>query len=168
MTLLEWTQLVGSLGEIVGAIAVVVTLAYLATQVQQARRQMELAGKQHRADAAREVLSAIVSSPELVRTTTAVGGFNAADFGLGSPEDRLRFAMWSHMWMRTEEMNFQVPEARETVVQLLKWWMSNPWGREFWNANRAIYEAEFADLADSLLQEVVAAEAIPTEMLARR
>lgn len=51
MTIQDW----GAIGEIVGAIAVVVTLAYLATQIRFARLAASDASRQSRADSVREM-----------------------------------------------------------------------------------------------------------------
>ena len=63
MTIQDW----GAVGEIVGALAVVVTLAYLATQIRYARVAANDASRQGRADGVREILVATMTDPELRR-----------------------------------------------------------------------------------------------------
>jgi hypothetical protein len=59
MTIQDW----GAIGEVVGAIAVVVTLAYLATQVRYARLAASDTSRQGRADGVREILLNVVNNP---------------------------------------------------------------------------------------------------------
>ena len=60
MTIQDW----GAVGEIIGALAVVVTLAYLATQIRYARIAATDASRQNRADGVREVLLATINNAE--------------------------------------------------------------------------------------------------------
>ena len=55
MTLVETAQLLGNFGEFVGAIAVVVTLGYLAIQIRQNTRSQDQSRKAVVAQSARDV-----------------------------------------------------------------------------------------------------------------
>jgi len=55
MSLVETTQILGNVGEFVGAIAVVVTLAYLAVQVRHGREATEINTNQLKGEAIREI-----------------------------------------------------------------------------------------------------------------
>ena len=63
MTIQDW----GAIGEVVGAIAVVVTLAYLATQVRYARLAASDTSRQGRADGVREILLTTIDNPDFRR-----------------------------------------------------------------------------------------------------
>lgn len=142
-----FAQLLGSYGEFLGSVAVLATLVYLSVQVRQARNQMSLAGRQARADAAREVLKHL---SDIAPILTKVNFPSYGDFGLDGA-DNARFGAWCHAWMRTEEHNFKAvadPEERATLRQLLLFWMSTPWGREFWNRSKALYDESFVALVD--------------------
>ena len=117
---------VASVAEIVSAVAVLITLVYLATQIRQAKEQLELQGRQARADAARDVLLAVSDGAHTARLFAELDASAWGDHGLASPEDNARFAAWCHAWMRTEEHNFRaLPEAeRGTQDQLLMMWLS--------------------------------------------
>jgi hypothetical protein len=54
----------GSLGELIAAIATVVTLAYLATQIRYARLAASDTSRHSRADGVREILTLIIENPE--------------------------------------------------------------------------------------------------------
>ena len=56
----------GIIAEIVSAIAVVVTLAYLALQISHANKLAQMQTRQHMADSAQQELGLIISDPELV------------------------------------------------------------------------------------------------------
>ena len=60
MTIQDW----GAIGEIVGAIAVVVTLGYLASQIRYARLAASDASRLGRSDGVRDILLAQVSNPD--------------------------------------------------------------------------------------------------------
>ena len=76
MTIQDW----GAIGEVVGAIAVVVTLGYLATQIRYARLVASDASRQNRADGVREMLLAGLANPEYRRAWSKAN----ADFRKGS------------------------------------------------------------------------------------
>jgi hypothetical protein len=142
-----FAQLLGNYGEFVGAIAVLATLAYLSVQVRQARNQLNLAGRQARADAARDVLRHL---SDIAPIAAKLNFTSYGNFGLDS-EDNVRFGAFCHAWMRTEEMNYRAVTASEEKVtqrQLLMFWMSTPWGREFWESNKALYDDSFAAVVD--------------------
>ena len=128
---MNWTA-ISAVADVCAALAVLVTLIYLAIQLRQAKEQIELSSQRHRADAAREVLASISDSPYLAPILAKIGGFPWGDFRMHSPEQRA------------------------TQEQLLKGWLSVPWAAQFWVENRAIYDADFAAMVDTLLSDVVA------------
>jgi hypothetical protein len=151
-------QILANLAEIVAAIAVLVTLAYLAVQVKQAKEQIALGGRQARADAAREVLGSVSETEYLAPIFAKLDDFPWGDFGLESLEDTARFGAWCHAWMRTEEHNFRaLPESeRASQDQLLLMWLSTSWGTSFWSQVKAIYDGDFAAYVDGLQQRLQA------------
>lgn len=161
---MNW-DVISTLADIVAAIAVIVSLIYLAAQVRQANEQSSLAMQRHRADAAREVVTSVSDSDHLAPILAELGGFP-----WGDTEDSVRVFMWCHAWMRTEEMNFRMnsPEQRATQDQLLRGWLSVPWTAQFWTENRAIYDADFAAHVDELFEEVRESQDRTADVFARR
>ena len=159
-----------ALAQIVSAVAVVVTLIYFARQIRYARDQLELSGRQHRADAAREVLSSVSDSEFLAPIFAKLPDFPWGDFGLDSQEDTARFAAWCHAWMRTEEHNFRaLPKTeRASQDQLLLMWLSTSWGSAFWRQVKAIYDAEFQAYVDGLQERLAAQPRSVVEVFAKR
>ena len=100
-------QTLTNVSQIVASAAVLVTLVYLAVQIRQAKQQIELGGRQARADAARGVLSSVSDTEFLAAIFAKLPDFPWGDFGLESREDTARFSAWCHAWMRTEEHNFR-------------------------------------------------------------
>ena len=166
---MNWAA-VSAIAELIAAVAILITLVYLAIQIRQAKEQISLAGQRHRADAARDVLSSVSDSPYLAPILAKLGGFPWGDNGLDETQDSVRLFMWCHAWTRTEEMNFRMssPEQRATQDQLLRGWLSVPWAAQFWTQNRAIYDADFADRMDTLLDEVRLAEDKTAELFSER
>lgn len=140
------------IAEVVSAIAVLATLIYLSVQVRHARAQLEISGRQARADAARQILGSVSDAEYLAPIFAKLPDFTWGEFGLESREDTARFAAWCHGWMRTEEHNYRaLPRAeRASQDQLLMMWLSTSWGLSFWNQVKAIYDADFAAYVDSL------------------
>ena len=166
---MNWAA-VSAIAELIAAVAILITLVYLALQIRQAKEQITLAGQRHRADAARDVLASVSDSPYLAPILAKLGGFPWGDYGLDETQDSVRLFMWCHAWTRTEEMNFRMssPEQRATQDQLLRGWLSVPWAAQFWTQNRAIYDADFADRMDTLLDEVRLAEDKTAELFSGR
>ena len=166
---MNWAA-VSAIAELIAAVAILTTLVYLALQIRQAKEQITLAGQRHRADAARDVLSSVSDSPYLAPILAKLGGFAWGDYGLDDTQDNVILFMWCHAWTRTEEMNFRMssPEQRATQDQLLRGWLSVPWAAQFWTQNRAIYDADFADRMDALLDEVRLAEDKTAELFSER
>ena len=166
---MNWAA-VSAIAELIAAVAIVITLVYLALQIRQAKEQISLAGQRHRADAARDVLSSVSDSPYLAPILAKLGGFPWGDNGLDETQDSVRLFMWCHAWTRTEEMNVRMrsPEQRATQEQLLKGWLSVPWAAQFWTKNRAIYDADFAARMDALLEQVQRAPETVDDIFSKR
>ena len=166
---MNW-EAISAFAEIFSALAVLITLVYLAIQLRQAKQQIELAGQRHRADAARDVLASVSDSPYLAPILAKLGGFPWGDYGVEDPADQVRLSTWCHAWMRTEEMNYRMnsPEQRATQDQLLRGWLSVPWAAKFWTENRAIYDRDFATTVDALLDDISSSGEAPSEIFANR
>ena len=70
---------VGAIGELVGSLAVLVTLAYVAIQVRHTRAQLEVSIQQKRYDTFRELLLETLRNPELRRTYDKTGKVYSAE-----------------------------------------------------------------------------------------
>jgi hypothetical protein len=68
--------------------------------------------------------------------------------------------------MRTAEHNFAAltGEARQSEDRALMFWLSTPWGKVFWPANRAIYDSEFAEHCDKLIRRAEQLNVTPRDL----
>lgn len=99
---------IGAMGQVLGSIAVFVTLGYLGMQVRQARSEARSAARQARLGSNREVLLAMVNSPDLL------GSLGALDSAMGNePVGFGRFAM---------DLGLTAVQAGQLNVFMLAWW----------------------------------------------
>ncbi len=143
---------IGAIGEIVGALAVLLTLIYLAVQVRHAKHQLEQNGVQARAIHARDQLMPVATDPSLASIMIKAGHPPYGDFGL-NPEEAHRFGAWCHAWMQIEQGNhYLLPEGAHD--ELLKVWLLLPAYAEFWEKNKGIYDKEFVERMERLKKEL--------------
>ena len=143
---------IGALGEIIGALAVLITLIYLAVQVRQAKHQLDLNSAQARAIHMRDLLMPIATDPSLASIMLKAGHPPYGDFGLNS-EKAHRFGAWCHAWMQIEQGNhYLLPEGAHD--DLLKVWLLLPAYAEFWEKNKGIYDKEFVERMEKLKKEL--------------
>ncbi len=143
---------IGALGEIIGALAVLITLIYLAVQVRQAKHQLDLNSAQARAVHMRDLLMPIATDPSLASIMIKAGHPPYGDFGLNS-EEAHRFGAWCHAWMQIEQGNhYLLPEGAHD--DLLKVWLLLPAYAEFWEKNKGIYDKEFVERMEKLKKEL--------------
>ena len=97
---------IGAIGEILGALAVVLTLAYLAAQIRHARLGAADASRQGRAIGVREILVATAADPELSRLwckgiqQEAAYKILAEEWGMSAEEaQKLDLVCISWMWL---------------------------------------------------------------------
>lgn len=78
---------IGAVGEIIGALAVIITLIYLSRQIRDGNRQAELNGMQHTIDGFNQWMDLIVQSKDTARLLIkGREGLSAVD-----EEERLQF-----------------------------------------------------------------------------
>ncbi len=143
---------IGAIGEIIGALAVLITLIYLAVQVRQAKHQLDLNSAQARAILVRDQMMPIATDPSLASIMLKAGHPPYGDFGLNS-EEAHRFGAWCHAWMQIEQGNhYLLPEGAHD--DLLKVWLLLPAYAEFWEKNKGIYDKEFVERMEKLKKEL--------------
>ncbi|MBM89205.1 MAG: hypothetical protein CMQ41_12590 [Gammaproteobacteria bacterium] len=168
---MNW-EAIGAVGEIVGALAVVITLVYLASQVRHAK---ETAADTNRLERSKGVRDMLISSPlnsEFQKTLTK--GLNTTDYysKLGSQLNlsaeraatfdwAMAYWFWLH-WGQyastTKESDIE--ELRHLISQFyghpnLKYcWANGPWGRP-------MLEENFVKFVDEILANDPKASATP-------
>ena len=148
---MNW-EAIAAVAEIIGAIAVVVTLIYIAVQVKQAKHKITAVGMQARANHAKGVLDPIYMSPQLASVFAKLDFVNYGEFDL-TKEEMVAFGAWCHTWMQAEQGSYYLlPKGSHD--ELRKWWLSTKPGLEFWEKNKGIYDQEFVAYMEGLKSEV--------------
>jgi hypothetical protein len=150
-------QELGSIGELIAAVATIATLGYLALQIRasvgstraEARRTMDVVGL--------DAVSRIAENPELA------GLFMR---GLGepealSPEEWFRFtlslsvffSMHETAWAETQGGTIGLGEL-EKMFDRLKPFALSPGGRMWWQQRSGMYQREFRDYFESRLASI--------------
>jgi len=154
-------QELGSLGELVAAIATVATLIYLALQIRQNTTATRAASFHAVTDARNQVNLSITQSSELARIIVE----GTADRSALSPEDRLRFDCTCLSYVHVvETMHYQTSVGAgekalvEAEEQSLLDLLSTPGVREWWLENPYAFGPEFR----SYMEEFVAKATPPS------
>ena len=142
---MDW-EAIGAIGEIAGAVAVLVTLAYLSIQIRQNTKALGHASKRGATEDAYRWVFAVVQDPDLARLYRS--GLLAHDL---TPEDALRFRLLMQMLFGTWEWAYNHGQysnvARSDVASVL----ATPGGNQYWE--RAVAE-ELAAISDEFRQFV--------------
>ena len=143
----------GNLGEFVGAIAVVVTLGYLAVQIRQNSRLLRATISQTAAQSALEFNTALVSDRELLRVFTA-GRRDLSDL---NAEDRDAFTTILIALFYSYEAGFyhhqdgvlhlEMWEGRQEMLRRL---LQEEGTGEWWEKSKWIFGAQFREFVDRL------------------
>jgi hypothetical protein len=142
----------GSIGELIAAIATVVTLLYLAIQIRASTIASRVESRRREHESAAPYLTSIIENREVARMFLA--GL-ARDPDL-SPEDRTRFAMLMGQIVSGEASFFdevqlgvgasrRIDERATSIVGFL----TTPGGRAWWDRFSAPYGSEFREYYQS-------------------
>ena len=151
---MTWEAL-GAIGEIVGAIAVVATLAYLAVQIKQNREDVQSANFHRISDSFNDLNRQVAGDPELARILNA--GFE--DYKSLSEVEKTQFGMISLTAARVyDSLYYQVQrgtgdsELWESELETLKWFCSRPGYRDWWAENQFQVSKSFKLLINELMR----------------
>ncbi|MBW2396531.1 MAG: hypothetical protein JRG95_19955 [Deltaproteobacteria bacterium] len=137
----------GNIGETIGGIAVLVTLAYLALQIRQNTRTMRAASHHSANQLGVQINLALGSNPEVARVLMK----GAMETPAPEPHEQLMF----HLLMRAnfsgaEDFYIQAregllePEMWESRRRSMQRYLHQPGVRTWWERNRDIFSADFA------------------------
>ena len=145
-------EAIGAIGEIVGALAVVVSLAYLASQIRTQNRESRAASVHQVIEGYRSSI-AVLHEPEMAEIWLSA----MEDFDSLAPSHRLRFVIYLTVALRSfEDAYFQFREGRleaETWRALLAPLVDVKSTRSFnrfWELRRHHFRSDFADYVDNL------------------
>ena len=142
---MDWDA-VGAIGELVGAAAVVASLAYLAVQIRQNTRSMQAASYDSIVSAGRDLSFQINRDSELGR----IYGMGLASPDRLSPADRARFSGVMEAYFRLVENIFHQGLRGTIDEEMIAGWLnyamqtvSLPGGVAWWEANHQHFSPRF-------------------------
>ena len=149
---MNWEAL-GAIGEIVGAIAVVVTLVYLATQIRQNTKAVQAASVDSSISAINATRQSVYEDPELMVLWT--NGLADPDQLDSKSRDKFRFIMHNVMfsqWNFYSQSRFAgLSTTWEPQKQQLKRLLCQPGGKWFLENFQQEFDAGFLEEIDRIL-----------------
>jgi hypothetical protein len=152
---MDWNA-IGAIGEIIGALAVFLTLAYLALQIRQNTKTIQASA-----------VDASISKLQAVRVSMYESGEVTRIYlqGIAQPDDldeesRTRFRLLMHsillsisnVYMQTSFAGLSL-STWESQLTLLERIVASPGGRWFWREYRLEFEESFREIADKILSD---------------
>ena len=145
---------VGAIGEIIGALAVVLTLAYLAIQLSQARSEYTRNNARELVVRNNAILGKLAEDPEL--RDRHVRGMR--DYGALATDEQIAFSVWMFTWITNWEQAFVDQRSGSfdglslgTYSMGIAEVLRTPGGREFWGANRDFFSSDAAGELDRVI-----------------
>ncbi|MCH7600444.1 MAG: hypothetical protein IH973_11865 [Myxococcales bacterium] len=147
----------GNIGESVGAIGVIVSLVYLATQIRQNTKAVRSNTSQAITDSRVEFLSSISDNPEVARMFFS----GLSDLDSLGPDERSRFAIMMARFIATME-NCHYQHLRGAMDQeqwtrmlgILRWFMSTPGGQAWWSNRPIPTDLSFDRFLDRKIEKI--------------
>ena len=162
---MNWDAL-GASAEAVGALAILVTLIYLAVQVRQAKLATADTNRLTRASGVREVTLAMMQNPKLRESVWSAYGTAGAQYLQdlaeqtgGSVEDAVQIDLYTqyYLWLHWGQFSTTMTPADERELRNIAAAFYNvPAIRYAWEngpGTKAVMDAEFAAFIDSVLEE---------------
>jgi hypothetical protein len=150
-------QDLGSIGELVGALATIATLAYLALQIRGNTRAVRSQARQHSQSTTRSWTLAVAQDEPLADIFRR----GLASFESLEPTEQIRFTFLMSQIIGASELAFQDredgvsnPKQLERALAGMLPLLRTPGGRAYWKvfASRAGYPDEFRSLIDAELR----------------
>jgi hypothetical protein len=150
---------IGALSEVIGAMAVVVTLLYLAIQLKQNRRDVQSNNFHQISISFNDLNRQIAGDPELSRIYSI--GFT--DYESLSSLEKTQFELIFFTALRVyDSLYYQVKRGTgdldlwEAELETLRWFCSTPGGRKCWEQLTLRVSKSFTHLINDLMAESVA------------
>ncbi|MEM7412161.1 MAG: hypothetical protein AAF430_18175 [Myxococcota bacterium] len=133
---------------------VVVSLVYLAVQVRQNTESIRAENFARVLDRISATQSALSRDPEL----SNLHARGVIDVGLLTPEERIRFTWWFVEAFGAFEFIFHQAESGALSEEIwarwastIRWWLSYPGVRDWWQANPTVFSDSFTAFVESEL-----------------
>jgi len=146
----------GNVGDFIGGIAVVITLAYLALQIRQNSTSVKAASAQAVLGALAQSIASVASSSAASRVVI----LGQTNFDQLSEEEQLQFALWLLGWFRVFEQAHHQYVAG--VLDPMQWkghaaqlesTMQSPAVRRWWVVRRVLFDPDFRRFIEDLPAE---------------
>jgi len=151
---MDWDA-IGAIGEVVGAIAVFITLLYLAAQIRQNSQAVKNSAAQTLLSEANASLRVASSDPGTARAVI----LGQTLFDDLSEAERAQFIVWIFSWMRTiEQAYFQYiqgyidEEIWEGQEAHLRQAIHSPAISRWWSFRRSFYSQRFQNYVDGIAE----------------
>jgi hypothetical protein len=153
---MNWEAL-GAIGELAGALVVVLTLFYLAVQIKQNTLAVKTSSHHAITDSFNVINGLMASDPRLAR----IWRLGTLDMSALSEDEQISFSFMNVMVMRVYETLYYQHQAGTIEDQLylgeentIKWAIANPGFREWWLANPISFGPEFRDYIAKLIEDI--------------
>ena len=150
-------QDLGSLGELIAAVATVVTLGYLAIQIRQNTRTLRASALQSANDSAQRVLGGISQNHE----NAAIYHQGLASFDELAPAEKTHFTlMLLGIFSASETMYWNkrngllAAEIWDREVKVIRFYLQTPGGRGMWRIGHTLFSDSFAQFVDAELEQL--------------
>jgi hypothetical protein len=145
----------GNIGEFVGALAVVISLVYLAVQIRQNTRAVRSASHQTLVSTEQAIQASISDNPEVARIVVQAN----KDFDALNEEDRVRFLMLASRYFSTfENIYYQYSRGLldedlwQPWLEGMSFLVQQPGLQRYWEAFKFGFAEPFRELIDKQLQ----------------
>ena len=152
-------QELGSLGELLAAVATIAMLGYLAVQIRQGTRAIRASALQAANDSAQRVLSIASQSPE----NAAIYHRGLVSYDELTPPERMHFTtMLLGIFSASEAMYWNQQngllqqEIWDREVKVLRFYLQTPGCRAMWRGARNLFSASFSQFVDTELERLEA------------
>lgn len=154
-------QDLGALGEIIGAVAVIITLIYLAVQLRQSNRATHRLMYSNAAEKVSDFWANLASNIELFELYTRM--LTDPD-GLSRQESERAYLVLDAFLSLMESYYLHNRQYGETLSQerwerILERIFASPGGRQYWARRRFAFQREFADYLDGIVESAASATA---------
>ncbi|MEM1403560.1 MAG: hypothetical protein AAGG55_09530 [Pseudomonadota bacterium] len=149
---MDW-EAIGAVGEVIGATAVVVTLAYLALQIRQNTRALRATSIDSMTTIANDIRTNLFTDPEI--TAIYVNGLGAIESLNDLERERFRLlmtnALWA-LWNAYTQAQLGENQSWEAQKLLLRRFLTQPGGQWYWSTYKSEFAPDFRAEIDSILK----------------
>ena len=150
---MDWDA-IGAVGEVLGAIGVILTLGYLAMQIRQNTRALRAASIDSMTNIANEIRTNLFTDPEI--TAIYMSGLIGIDSLTDLEKERFRLfmtnAVWA-LWNAFTQAQLGDTKAWDAQRPLLRRFLSQPGGQWYWSTYKAEFSVDFQTEVDRVLSE---------------